>query len=184
MKHTINALCAALALLAAACSGTPRSSATDPAYANAPPKDFTLALTVLSPESSHANPKIPRAARPARYVMEADWLLRAAFGPDIGENTFPRQTRQLTQAQAHQLWQGLSGSELIDPAHATRTGSWQGEAPEAGDPTYILSYSLNGDRRTYAIDDSASPEARDAARRLADRFAQLAWVKEATEPRP
>lgn len=145
------------------CAGEPACGSLDPALsADSAPADFTLAVTVAGPAAPSDAP-VPRSRHAARYVMEADWVLRAAVGQSAGENTFPAQTRQLTAKQVDRLWQDLRDSGLLE-----------NPSPAAGqaDAVYTIYYVAGGCRGTIRLDR----ENRSGASRLVDDLAALAWV--------
>jgi len=188
VRTLIASLLSCAFLLLPAC-GQSREARTEAALlADHPPGDFWLGVTVLRPiplgaiinaRTEPANSTIPR---PARYVVEADAILRVAVGYGATEKTFPPETRQLTAQEFADIWQTLRASALVDPDHPGRTGKLP-ELEEFSRDTqgrggYSVSFCIAGDRRILAIDE-ASPAAADA-RRLVDQLAALAWIK----PRP
>jgi hypothetical protein len=96
--------------------------------------------------------------------MEADWILRAAMGAGVSDETFPPRTRQLTAPQVLRLWQDLRDSGLVD------------ETPEAAgtDLVYTIYFAGGGVRRALKLDRDSYP----GAQRLVDDMAALAWVQE------
>jgi len=159
-----------------------RSNTPPPAPAEAPlpderPADFVLAATVYSPRSME-KARLPRSLKPARYIIEADGVLRAAVGPGSAGTTFPGQTRRLTPAEFDSLWRMVRESGLLDPGSAWRVED-PGEITRASDRTTALVYVGYGGRRTTLrlLLDRSGPEA-VAAERVVDRLAELAWVPE------
>jgi hypothetical protein len=136
------------------------------------PSDFTLELTVYAPPPVGDNARTLPTSRPARYVMEADGVLRVAVGGGVNEKTFPDQTRQLTAAEVDRLWQDLRDSGLLDAEHPSRVSSAAGIGPPGHDTVYVLSYSAAGRRGTLVVRPSES-----GARRLVDRLTRLAWIQ-------
>lgn len=142
------------------------------------PADFAVAVTVLSPG-------LEGQPGPARYVMEADWVLRAVLGPGAHEGVFPARTRPLSRPQVEHLWGRIAPTALADPASPYRIGAWEPD-PLGGDlepvdhPVYLVFIAADGDRRLLAIDtapDGAAAEDIAAARTVAETLAGLAWVK-------
>ena len=169
--------------------------------ADEPPPDFTLAVTVLRPVPLGAlinartqDASRPTVQRPARYIVEADAVLRVAVGYGATEKTFPPETRQLTASQFAGLWRQLKNSPLVDPDHPCRTGKpppLEEFARETeGRGGYAVAFCIAGEHRILAIDE-ASPAAKDA-RELVAQLLALAWVPQeepaaaesATEPAP
>jgi hypothetical protein len=146
-----------------ACSETRnRAGLTHVLSADDPPADFTLAVTVRSRPGSdpaHLNP----SHRPARYVMEADWILRAAIGPGASEDTFPPRTRQLSFEQVRRLWRDLRDSGLLEEPALS---------PVEAELVYTLHYSADGSGRTLRLDGANFA----GAERLVGDLAALAWV--------
>ncbi len=157
-----------------------------------PPADFWLAVTVLRPvplgalinaRTEAERSTVPRAAR---YVVEADAVLRVAVGYGATEDTYPARTRQLTRGQMWELWRALRGTGLVDADHPDRTGRLP-ELDEFGKRTagrggYCVSFSIEGERRALAIDE-ARPAAAEA-RMLVERLAALAWIERPREEPP
>ncbi len=163
--------------------------------ADAPPADFWLAVTVMRPiplgALINARTEADRSnrPRPARYVVEADAILRVAIGYGATEQTFPPQTRQLSRTQWTGLWHTLRDSGLADPDHPSRTARLptldEIGASTEGRGGYFVSFCIAGERRAVFIDEAA-PEA-DHARALVEHLDALAWIvpKPApTEPAP
>jgi hypothetical protein len=165
-----------------------------------PPRDFALSLTVQGPSAGVGTRSIitpgrdgrpgyavsypvlntsgsgvdtrtlPLTLRPARYVLEPDWVLRTGVGAGSRETYHPFQTRQLNAAQVDRLWNALVKSGLLAPDHeaiVSRTPTDE----ESGDKTlYIVSYTVAGVRRTLVLaanekgaGESASAEAGSGA---------------------
>lgn len=169
----------ALATLAGSgCSGREVRIGGDAAAETGVPADFAAAVTVLSP-GREGQPG------PARYVMEADWVLRAVLGPGAHEGVFPARTRLLSRRQVEMVWEEIAATALADPRSPYRVGVWDadpvsGERRPVDRPVYLVFVAADGDRRVLAIDTApgaAAPEDAAAARRLAEMLAGLAWVK-------
>jgi hypothetical protein len=122
-------------------------------------------------------PGAARGARPARYIVQPDGVLHAAEG-QVTERTFPPAVRWLTGEQVRRLWWELRDSGLVGwagdgPAHPAAP------APGATAPAYVVTWLAEGRRGTARVDANRSPPERvEAARRLADRLAALAWIVE------
>jgi hypothetical protein len=163
--------------LGACRSNTPPPLPVEMAVPEERPADFVLAATVYSPKSME-KAKLPRSLRAARYIVEADGVLRAAVGPGSEATTFPGQTRRLTPREFDGLWRMVRESGLLDAGSA-----WRVENPEeitrASDRTTALVYvSFEGRRTTLRLLlDRSGPEA-VAAERVIDRLAEWAWMGE------
>ncbi len=162
------------------CTGA-RDARFDAAVAREqPPADFQLGITVQAPLSTlgaraiitparDGQPStqtfvsntpygqrgvaiIPLSHRPARYVFEADWILRSAIGYGARESNFPTQTRQLTANDVQSIWTMLQGSGLLDPNHPDIVSSAPEPEEAIGRTAYIVSYQVAGLRRTLVVD--------------------------------
>jgi hypothetical protein len=107
--------------------------------------------------------------------MEADWVLRAAVGPRVSQETFPARTRQLTHDQVQRLWWDLRDAGVMgrDGAGAAGAGSVERGTTrqrEGIEAVYVVSYTASGVRRAVPVVDEPG------ARRLAERLSGLAWV--------
>lgn len=147
-----------------------------------PPPDFWLAITVLRAPAETAGraaayQKLPVGIRPARYIIEADGILRAATGSGANVNTFPDQTRQLDDAQIASLWTTLRDSSLVRADHPSR--GVEAAVSAIGDKTvYVVSFAAGGTRRVLTMEAAPKPgEGAEEVRQLVERVAGLAWVK-------
>jgi hypothetical protein len=153
----------------AACAAGPSGLPSD----DRAPADFALGVTVLAPADAGAG--APRGARPARFIVQPDGVLHAAEGP-VTERTFPPAVRWLTSEQVERLWWELRDSGLVGGA-ADAPPHPAAPPPGATAPAYVVSWLMNGRRGTARVDANRSPPERvEAARRLADRLAALAWM--------
>lgn len=177
MRSTFLKLAAAvLGLALAACSSSrPIPAAAEPIPPDDRPADFMLAATVHSPESM-SKARLPRSLQPARYVVEADGVLRAAVGEDSQTTTFPGRTRQLTPREFDALWRLVRESGLLDAENAARVEG-PDELTRAPDRTTAIVYvSFDGRRMTLrTLLDRTSPGAAEVER-VIDRLAEWAWV--------
>ncbi len=69
------------------------------------PSDFVLGITTY-PTDAEAR---------ARYVVEADGVLRAAEGAGVGPEVFPAETRRLTADERAQLWRLTHATGIFAP---------------------------------------------------------------------
>jgi hypothetical protein len=165
----------AAVVLAACSSSRPIPAAAEPIPPDDRPADFVLAATVHSPESM-SKARLPRSLQPARYVVEADGVLRAAVGGAAQTTTFPGRTRQLTPREFDALWRLVRESGLLDSQNVARI-----EGPDdltrAPDRTTAIVYvSFGGRRMTLrTLLDRTSPGAAETER-VIDRLAEWAWV--------
>jgi hypothetical protein len=161
-----------LPLVCGGCASTPAHD--EAAAEDAPPSDFTLAMTVMAQVNRRNTATIPRDRRPARFVIETDWVLRAYTGRGpIDTETFPRETRQLNAAQIQSLWTDLRAAGLLDPANPAIAG----KPPVPADitqnkPLWVVTFTADADRRTLVIDADRDGPAAPLLNRLAD----LAWM--------
>lgn len=125
-----------------------------------------------------AVPNLPRSLRPARYIVEADGVLRVSIGAGASTTTFPSQTRQLTPRQLDALWRQLRATNLLAQGNAARIEGPE-EAKRAPDRTTALIYASFDGRRVQLrlLLDRGSDDA-VAAERLVDRLAELAWIRD------
>lgn len=147
-----------------------------------PPADFSVAVVVRVPDSqaeawTAADRSRPRAVRPARYLLEADNLLRVVVGPGGMPKTFPPPTRRLTRAQVESVWARLSGTPLLTEGEAvSREALGQEFADRPGpvsEPTALIVVRADG-RRVYR-QEVLKPGS--TAYALTDRLAELAWIE-------
>lgn len=168
-------------LLMGACAATrdDGEGAARVSAAPARPADFTLAVTVRGspparPARSGGGASTTRPAspppglRPARYVIEADGVLRAALGPGATDDTFPVATRRLDPADLDRLWAIVARAGWLDSEpRGSDGGVPAGDASAAG---ATIAVSGHGARRTvHASRGDAS------GRALTEALAGLAW---------
>lgn len=146
-----------------------------------PPDDFTLAVTVYARPGASRRTALPPERRPARYVLEPDWVLHAQVSPAANEQMYPGRTRQLDRAQVIELWRELRESGLTNVNHAAVVGrvpepveSEPGAAADGATlpPVYAVSYTAGGIRRTLALQGGDE----SAAAPLVRRLAASAWI--------
>lgn len=182
MRRGVNGVSKVLLLIAGAavggCAGAPMEDAAPRAGASASlsrPSDFTLAVTVRGASSARSvrggggpPAPVPPGLRPARYVMEADGVLRAALGPGATDDTFPAATRRLDPADLDRLWVIVARAGWLD---AEPQGvAWSapvGDVPTAGT---TIAVSGHGAQRTIVTSRGDA-----SGRALAEALAGLAW---------
>lgn len=178
--HTLaTAALAALLLSLPGCSSTPRPlPEPEPVVLpDSTPEDFALSITVVGPSSAETDiDSLPRAERPARYLVEPDGVLRAAIGPGATPRVYPRQTRQLDQAQVQRLWRLVGETGLLEPTTLTRIDNTEIFFPQRSRPTALVYIRQQGTGSHFAVrlpvGDAESP----AVGQLIDELAGLAWV--------
>jgi len=177
-----------LFLVALPCCAPSRQSLDAAFAAERPPQDFVLSVTVMRPLAdttarAAAYKQQPIATRPARYVLEADHILRVSIGSAVSEETFPPETRQLTREQVDAVWNTLRTSRLAAAEEKTLSGAPPRPENLSDKQTlYIISYAAAGDRRSFLITPPATEPAADPttadARKLVEQLGQLAWMGE------
>lgn len=146
---------------------------------DAVPGDLTISVTVYSEfEDPELIARLERWRRPARYVIEPDWLLRSAVGAGARQSQFPAGTRQLDQAQIERLWRAITQSGLLRGDHPGAIASEQTATPPAIGTTAIVAISHNGkaDARRVVL-DAGNADAQAVAG-LVDQLAALSWIRE------
>jgi hypothetical protein len=131
---------------------------------------------VYSPASARVAAKLPRALRPARYIIEPDGALRAASGVAAKASTFPPLARTLTPRQMDQLWRLVRDTALLDPTNPARVDDPQ-TLELSPDRTTATIYIAFGDHRASLrlLLDRGSEDAL-SAERIADHLAALAFL--------
>src|SRR5262245_38039155 len=158
------------------CSSTPAALSPPPPIPEERPQDFVLAATVLTPTDVKTT-NLPRSLRPARYIVEADGVLRAAVGAGSTTTTYPPQTRQLTARQMDSLWRQLRESNLLDPGNPSRIDAPEAVARAPDRTTALIFVGGDGRRVTLRVLLDRRTEDAVAAERLVDRLADLAWIR-------
>ncbi|MEN0019974.1 MAG: hypothetical protein AAF747_03715 [Planctomycetota bacterium] len=171
---------AVMALLAAVltgCAGGARTTGTAAAFGTVP-RDFSLGVTVfeaeLRPGESLSFEDRARAERPARYVIEADGVLRTAVGDSATPGSFPRITRRLDETQLERVWQLAQTTGVLDGAG--RIENVNTFDPRRDRPIAAVYVQADELRRHAALDLATD----DAAYRLVDELARLAWIEQRT----
>jgi len=142
------------------------------------PSDLAIGVTVFSPETDPARIQfLERWARPARYIVEPDGVLRAATGPGVTTRVFPPRLRELNPAQMSRLWRLAREVGLTRDGHPDAIVSADTFEPSYRETEAVISVIARGELRVAAIAlDSTTPEA-SAARALVDRLAELSWIR-------
>jgi len=175
----------AAGLLLTGCGGSTHddSDVSAAATSDTPPRDFTLAFTVFAKPGASRRAVLPPERRPARYILEPDWILRAAVGPGASDETYPRQTRRLSAEEVASVWRELRDSGLLLPNHPSTVGrvvianpdAWSDDESEVplAPPAYSIYYGVDGTKRTIAL----QPGDEGAGVALVKKLAELAWVE-------
>lgn len=135
-----------------------------------PPSDAMLSVTVMP-----QRPRFQRTERefaPARYVVEADGVLRAAVGEGVTVETYPGRTRDLTPDEWANLWQVALSTGVMDPTDP-RTVS--GEMSLTPDPLRRATVWVRGSGRSAGMVVDPSRDEPSAA--LITLLEQLAWIR-------
>ncbi len=168
-------------------SGAPRPSAYQ---VDSVPDDFTLAVTVYAPMgmSPRAVQRLPAAERPARYILDPSGVLRSdvafdSFGVParLSDDSFPGQTRLLSEREVAALWNDLQTAGLLrrdHPASVGRIGpladpsQFDAEAIVTAPPTHSVFFAAGGINRTLALSGTDA----QASKQIVERLASLSWM--------
>jgi hypothetical protein len=166
----------ALGILAS-CSSSPKTPSPEPAdLPEQTPGDFALSVTVYSPASEPGQiDALPRSLRPARYIVEADGLLRAAIGPGATSTTFPPGSRRLEQRQIDRLWVLIRRSPFLDKGFPGRIPSEDTYRPRRDRTTAVVGVTWLNRQGSFRVVLDRSDNDALLAERLADELSELAW---------
>jgi hypothetical protein len=165
-----------LVLMLGGCVGQERREVPVADVPEAVPADFALGLTVYSPARLAEDVRsLPRALRPARYVLEADHLLRVAIGSGATPTTFPPATRQLDDEQVQRLWSLLRLSGVLDPDATVAIANVETYMPRHDRTTAVMSVTNTGKRRAVRVVLDRSTRQAILIEQLTDKLAELAW---------
>jgi hypothetical protein len=181
-------LLAAFALCLSGCVLNPQATdatSSGGITSSSPPRDFWIGITVTGPirESAAAYDALPRAIRPARYVVEADRILRVSLGPGATADAFPPPTRRLTAAEFNDLYAAARDAGLLDPSHPfavktfTKPSTPDPSAPPSDRTDYLITTHAADKQYTFVM--QASPQGSEQSRSAAkviDWLAGKAWV--------
>lgn len=150
----------------------------------APPADFALALTVLTPSRDAIRPdRLPRGQRPARYLLGADGSLAVSQGLGASTRDFPPVVRVLREAQRQEIWTMVKDAGLLKPdAPGRQRGSETGgdavdpfkrgvEDPDR--PLALLAIQYDRERDYFRIGLPEEPK----LEAIADKLAAYAWIR-------
>lgn len=156
-------LCAFAATLSGCASGVQQR-------ADMPPSDAMLSVTVMPQRPRFQRPE--REFAPARYVVEADGVLRAAVGEGVTVETYPGRTRDLTPDEWANLWEVALATGVMDPADP-RTVS--GEMSLTPDPLRRATVWIRGGGRSAGM--VVDPSRDEPTARLITLLEELAWIR-------
>lgn len=142
------------------------------------PQSFTLGVTVVG-EGVANDP----ALRPARYIVEADGLLRAAVGPGSTPSTFPPVTRRLNDAQVTALWAMVETAGILKDPDPARIGNPELVEPRRGDTVVVVSARADRLSRASAFDLVPPDVEVDRVLPLVRLLAEYAWVDRVSDAR-
>jgi len=147
--------------LAGCASGEPASAGVGR------PQDFGLAVTVYRGERVPLD--APLAERDARFILEADGVLRAEFGRRARERSFPPVVRRLRPEEVTDLWRLVYDAEVF-------RGAGRLAGPETFDPgsesVVLIEATGKGRRRTVVRPSDGAAE-----RALVSKLGELVWVR-------
>jgi hypothetical protein len=173
-SRTFRALRAGVAALAMACAGACAPARPDPALILDAPPDFSIAVTVLPGDAP--SDSIPRALRPARYLVEPDGVLRVSTQPASRAWSYPPATRQLTGREMDRLWRLVGPAGLLDPATPARLTRAEGADAPGPVAVAIIFAQFAGRREAYRTVLARADAQQVLAERLVDHLADLAWI--------
>lgn len=135
-----------------------------------PPSDAMLSVTVMPQRPRFQRPE--REFAPARYVVEADGMLRAAVGEGVTVETYPGRTRDLSPDEWANLWKVALETGVLDPDDP-RTVS--GEMSLTPDPLRRATIWLRGGGRSAGM--VVDPSRDEPTARLVTLLEELAWIR-------
>ncbi len=156
-------LCAAAGLLSGCAT-------TSPGGGGVPPSDAMLSVTVMP-----QRPRFQRQERefaPARYIVEADGVLRAAVGEGVTVQTYPGRTRDLTTEEWTTLWETLLATGVLNEDDPRAI---EGEMSLTPDPLRRAVVWANGDGRSAGM--VIDPSRDEATAALVTMLEELAWIR-------
>ncbi|MFN0131133.1 MAG: hypothetical protein ACKVW3_01150 [Phycisphaerales bacterium] len=157
----------------AGCGPTPPVQTRIEALPERRPASFALDVLVQSPLPDGGG--LPRALRPARYILEPAGTLRVALGAGATREVYPPRTRQLSPVQIDALWRSIRDSAILHPANPARVDDADALAGSTMRTTATL--EIFGGERPVAVRvamDRGGPTS-IAVESLIDELAALAW---------
>ena len=119
------------------------------------PPDFSLVFTVQP--GRYASPEDVTQA-PAQYVVESNRTLRVSLGLGVHHGLYPPTTATVHHREMAELHAIVAEHALMEAANTTEP---------AGDPTYDIELTVDGDTHRYQTTPSGSPGSVALLRRLA-----------------
>lgn len=157
-------VCAVASPLAGGCASAPTRRP------GMPPSDAMLSVTVTPQRPRFQRPE--REFAPARYIVEADGVLRAAVGEGVTVQTYPGRARDLTDEEWAALWGALLATGVLDPDDPRAV---EGEMSLNPDPLRrAVVWARAGGRSAGMVVDPARDEATAA---LVTLLEELAWIR-------
>lgn len=145
------------------------------------PDDFSLSVTVVAPDTSRDPSTLARWQRPARYIVEPGGLFRASVRAGARVDAYPPPIRTLSRAQVESLWASVRADSWMSepPAGSKAVAMPEIETmpPEVQRRSALVWIRAVGERRGVAVPLAAGGPESDAAARLIDQLAELAWVR-------
>lgn len=162
--------------------GGPRAgTATSVSLPEQAPEDFALSVTVATPDPNRDPSTMARWQRPARYIVEPGGSFRASVRPGARVDAYPPPIRTLSRAQVETLWASVRADSWMSepPAGSKAVASPEVETmpPEIQRRSALVWISAAGMRRGVVVPLAAGSPESDAAARLIDQLAELAWVR-------
>ncbi len=158
--------------------GTPRvvaASETLPELLlDEPPANFTIGVTIRAPDRRVALRDLPAARRPARYILQPDWVLRAVSRWDVSPEMHPNRVRTLSAEQVRRVWSDVRDSGLLGddlPLGVRRFDGMDGVG-EIDETQYLIYIEAGPVKRGLEL----TPLDSEGAQRIVERLARLAWI--------
>jgi len=142
------------------------------------PADFTLGVVVFGDEDAGDVSSLS-----ARYIVDAEGILRASVGEGSGALTYPKITRRLTDDQLEEIWDMLNQLALFPSGGGSNgRGQWDiVQSPERFSPEdfteaqgegYLVEIRSDGTYMAWeSMIDLGSPTT------LVQMLAELAWIR-------
>lgn len=134
------------------------------------PGDLALGVTVLGSREAVG---LPRAQRPAQYILETDGSLRVAVGAGVEPSTYPARVRRLTPRQVAHLWALVTAGQFNSPDHPGHLDDISAFRPNPRDGWALIDITANAKRQIVALRPADDP----AGARVVDELAGLAWIR-------
>ncbi|MCC6970670.1 MAG: hypothetical protein IT434_10660 [Phycisphaerales bacterium] len=145
------------------------------------PEDFALSITVATPDPLRDPSTLARWQRPARYIVEPGGTFRASVRPGARVDAYPPPIRTLSRAQIETLWASVRADSWMSEARAGSKAVASPEVetmpPELQRRSALVWISAAGMRRGVVVPLAGGNAESDAAARLIDQLAELAWVR-------